>query len=524
MQYSFYGGQQGKSFEIAEVFQNKVEMMKDLMRRYQSDISIGDLVLISYGMPANIDSESPSYVDNAKIDTDAYGHTYNATLWQKIYTEEDNKEISNVTGIEIEYISKDFGLGYKLLAVLSGNTPVFEVNYNAIAADAKPSITIDNTTIDFPILTFNLPVSQILSLLDTIVLDANQSPSVRLDSTNIDNPGIEFSLPQSQEIKPENVSTTVLDADGNPSIIVDTTGNNADGTKKINKPTVEVKLPQAQKLLAAHVSTKVLDADQKPTVVFDSDKTHTNADGTKKINQPSMEIQLPQAQILGLGQVAVVDADANPSVSIDDSDINKPKLNINLPRSQVISLNPTIVLSPSEDPEVVYDQTAINTPKITFSLPRAVKFMYGDKLGERSAAGGIYTETLAASPEFADLDNGDYYVNEGTGFIYLVTGKSSTDRTLTYQACLAAPVPDVSANATDTYEKVGDNFVVKEPSMQKTWSNPTEQIGLVLGFQLPRLPNLKGQVTFCGPDETGAVTGKPTGTNEYTYYINLKQV
>lgn len=517
MQYSFYGGQQGKPFEIAEVFPNKVDMLKDLMRRYQSNISIGDLVLISYGMP---NEDTPSYRTNADIDVAAFGHTYNATLWQKIYTEENNKDTSSLTGIEIEYVSKDFGLGYKLIAVLSGNTPVFKIEYEVLAADKKPYITIDNTNIDFPVLTFHLPVSQIVSLLNTIVLDANQNPSVRLDNTDIDNPKIQFSLPQAQEIKPENVSTTILDADGNPEVIVDTTGTNADGTKKVNKPTVEVKLPQAQQLVTEHVSIKVLDADQDPNIAFDSDKTHTNADGTKKINQPSIEFQMPKSQVLGLGTLTVLDADKNPIVSINSTDINNPKLDLSLPRSQVLQLNSTVVLAPSKDPSINYDDTTnVNKPELTFSLPRAVRFMYGEKLGERNSI--TYMLTLADSPEIANLNTGDYYVNEGTGFIYLVTAESLTDRTFTYQACLAAPIPTVTSAAVDTYEKEGTEFVVKDPTIEKSWTNPIEQIGLVLGFKLPKLPNLKGLVDFCGPDEDGSISGKPTGENEFTYSFTI---
>jgi len=155
MQYSFYGGQQGKNFEIAAVFKNKIEMMQDLMKRYQSQVAIGDLILISYGMP---NEDTPSYRENMELDAEAYGHTYNATLWQKIYTEENHTEIQDITGTEIEYVSKDFGLGYKLIAVLTGNTPVFKVEYDALKANQKPSVTIDNTNIDLPILTFHLPV------------------------------------------------------------------------------------------------------------------------------------------------------------------------------------------------------------------------------------------------------------------------------------------------------------------------------------------------------------------------------
>lgn len=515
MQYSFYGGQQGKSFEIATIFHNKVEMMQDLMQRYSSNISIGDYVFISYGAQ---NEQGPSYTNNADIDAKAFGYTYNATLWQKIYTEEGD-EPTELT----EYVSKDFGLGYKLIASLTGNTPVFKVEYDVIKADQKPSITINvdsPNSVDFPLLTFHLPASQVLSLSDTIVLDVNEKPSANYDNTNVDKPSIQFSLPQAQEIKPENVSTTILDAGEDPEVVVDTTGNNADGTKKINKPTVIFKLPQGQQILPANVSTTKLDANKDPTVVFDNDPIHTNADGSKKVNRPSLEFKIPQSQVISLGAVTPLDADKNPVVALDETNINKPKLNISLPRSQVLQLNPTIVLAPSKDPDASYDDSNnINAPELTFSLPRAVKFMYGNRLGQKSAI--TYTLTIAAAPEIADLNEGDYYINDDTGFIYLVTGETATDRTFKFQACLAAPEPSVQSAAVDTYESNGANFVVKEPSIATSWSNPTDQIGLMLDFNLPKLPNLKGAITFCGPDETGSITGKPTSTNEFTYSFTL---
>lgn len=473
MQYSFYGGQQGKNFEIAGIFNNKIEMMADLMKRYESKIAIGDLVLISYGMP-NADPDTSSYRDNATIDKDVYGHTYNATLWQKIYTEENNKDIQNTTGTEIEYVSKDFGLGYKLLAVLTGNTPIFKVEYEALKADQKPSVTVDNSNIDFPVLVFHLPASQVIALKDTVILDADEQPKVDLDSDDADNPLLQFSLPQSQQILPEHVTTIQLPANGIPK------------------------------------------------VVFNNTKGEKNADGTDKVNAPTLEFQLPQRQIVGLGNTDARDANQLPTVSMDDSDINNPKININLPRSQVLKLNPTIVLAPSEDPTHSYDdKTDVNNPELTFSLPRAVRFMYGDLLGTRVEDGGIYTLAIADAPEIEDLRTGDYYVHEGTGFIYLVTVETDTTRTFTYEACLAAPVPTVTSAAVDTYEANGTDFKVKNPIIKKSWSSPTEQIGLVLGFELPKLPNLKGEIDFVGPDEDGSISGKPTGTNEFTYSFTI---
>lgn len=693
MQYSFYGGQQGKNFKIAKIFHNKVELMQDLMQRWYSSIGTGDLVLIAYGSPN--DTKSSFYQKNADIDLNVYKKIYNVTLWQKIYTEKDaaeeqkaliqaldtkypdkNKaywdEYYSIVGFETqyiiygldaleqqrkdgivtdeeyytkfaeivnkEYISEDFGLGYKLIASLAGSTPTMDIKYEVIDANENPRIEIDNTNVDQPILTFYLPKQQILDVKTPVTkLDSNQDPDVQIDKTDVNNPLFDFSLPQAQRILSDNVSKTVLDNDKNPDVTVDTSGTHPNGVKKINEPTVNFKLPQTQRIVKEHVSETVLDADGTPEVIFDSDRfkqdgttINTNADGTLKVNQPSIEFKLPQGQVIKLGEVTVLDndkdpnvemdttgtntdgtkkinrplidfdlpraqqlkkenvkttlidadgtpqvvfdsdryqsdgttlnknpdgtlkvnfpslefklpknqvialgtvtvldADEDPTVILDKTDVNNVKLNIGLPRSQILQLNPSIVLPPRENPKSEYDDTTdINSPELTFSLPRAVRFMYGTRLGKRKENNGVYTEQIATAPELADLRIGDYYINDGTGFIYLVTAETidstgDIDRTFTYQACLAAPSPSVTSASIDTYKSENGAFVVQKPILDKSYSNSTEQIGLVLGFKLPRLPDLKGSVDFCGPDETGSITGKPTSTTEYTYEFTI---
>lgn len=530
MQYSFYGGQQGKNFAISAVFKNKVEMMTDLMKRYQSSIGVGELVLISYGMP---NQDSPSYRNNVDIDMEAYGHTYNSTLWQKIYTEQNSKEISDVTGIEIEYVSKDFGIGYKLIAVLTGNTPVFKIRDTIIRdVNQDPDVILDVTNLDEPTLQFLLPQAQQIlpAHVSTDEQDADFHPTVVFDvsgnnsdgTKKINRPAMTFKLPQAQQLLPEHVSTKILDANEDPTVEFDVTGNNSDSTKKINRPSMEFQLPQAQQLLPQHVKLTVLNAGETPAIVFDivgtyADEEDDDGNPIKKINQPYLEFKLPQGQTLGLGKVTVVDADQLPKVSIDNSDINNPKLVLELPRSQVLQLQPMVTLPPLSDPSFEYDDSdeKINFPELTFQLPRAVRFMYGDRLGERSK--DQYILTLTAAPEIVDLRPGDYYVNKTTGFIYMVTAEDPLSRTFEFKACLAAPEPDITSSIVNPYEKVDGVWKVKDPVLEPTYSNPTEMIGLILGFKLPRLPNLAGEVEFCGPDEDGSVTGEITGENEFTY-------
>lgn len=543
MQYSFYGGQQGKNFEIAKIFHNKVELMQDLMQRWYSSIGTGDLVLIAYGSPN--DTKSSFYQKNAEIDLNVYKKIYNVTLWQKIYTEKDaaeeqkaliqaldtkypdkNKaywdEYYSIVGFETqyiiygldaleqqrkdgtitdeeyyekfaeivnkEYVSEDFGLGYKLIASLAGSTPTLDIKYEVIDSGENPRIEIDNSNVDQPILTFYLPKQQVFKVKKpTIKLNADEDPAVDIDDvTDVNNPLFEFSLPQAQQIKKEHVKTTLIAADKNAEVVFDSDRYESDGTT-LNK----------------------------------------NPDGTLKVNFPSLEFKLPKNQVITMGTITVLDADEDPTVTIDKTDINNIKLNIGLPRSQILQLNSAIVLPPSEDPESNYDDTTdINNPELTFSLPRAVKFMYGTRLGKRKKDNGIYTLQIVNAPEIAQLRTGDYYIHEGTGFIYLVTGETinntgDIDRTFTYQACLAAPVPTVTSATIDTYKNDNGTLKVQNPTIDKSYSDSTEQTGLVLGFKLPRLPDLKSTIKFCGPDETGGITSKPTSTTEYTYEFTI---
>jgi hypothetical protein len=99
---SFYGGPAGQAFEIVKVFSNKVAMQADLKERWQSSISVGSYVFISYGLPS--DDDKTGYSSHRAEDAETYGKTYNSTLWQKIYTENSTVATDAFSGIEVVYI------------------------------------------------------------------------------------------------------------------------------------------------------------------------------------------------------------------------------------------------------------------------------------------------------------------------------------------------------------------------------------------------------------------------------------
>lgn len=101
----------------------------------------------------------PTYPGYYKqIDLEAYGKTYNSTLWQKIYRESSDAGENELDGLEVYLLNQDYGFGYKLLASLTGSTPFISVaNAEVLAPAANPSVSIDTSDIDAPILKFGLP-------------------------------------------------------------------------------------------------------------------------------------------------------------------------------------------------------------------------------------------------------------------------------------------------------------------------------------------------------------------------------
>ena len=190
---SFYGGPAGSSFEIKEIFANRVALDDDLNLRWQSPIGIGDYVMVSYGLPNDEDNDY-----NTKKDPDVakYNKTYNATLWQKVYID-DGVEDKNVVLIE----NTTYGLGYKLIASLAGNTPQFITETDVVDADQWPMVHIDNTEIDTPTMTFELPRAQVMRQPSVTVVGPTVQPAAALVDKNesgydVNKPKIKFTLPR----------------------------------------------------------------------------------------------------------------------------------------------------------------------------------------------------------------------------------------------------------------------------------------------------------------------------------------
>ena len=167
---SFYGGPVGQSFFIKEIFANRVALDRDLTSYgWSSSVGVGEFVLISYGLP-----NTSEWMTNRDIDLNAYNSTYNSTLWQKIYP--DTNAVSAVNSV-----SPTTGLGYKLVASMTGFTPRLGIDFEVLDVGVNPSVDWDNSVIDNPILIIKIPQSQNLQQGNTTVLVVGQNPYFRID-------------------------------------------------------------------------------------------------------------------------------------------------------------------------------------------------------------------------------------------------------------------------------------------------------------------------------------------------------
>lgn len=149
---NFYGGQPGKDFRLAKIFNNRQEALADLNQGIVSNIGVGDFVLISYG-----DIGSEEYINNFEkdkpLEEGALHKSYNGCFYVKDYIadpEENDNENDIING----------GWVYRFISRFTGPIPIFDsdVNVSISTEDiSKPNISIDSTNPDIPIMNIELP-------------------------------------------------------------------------------------------------------------------------------------------------------------------------------------------------------------------------------------------------------------------------------------------------------------------------------------------------------------------------------
>lgn len=204
----------------------------------------------------------------------------------------------------------------------------------------------------------------------------------------------------------------------------------------------------------------------------------------------SMTGNTPHIQV---GETVSLNADQMPDVKLDNSEIDKPILTFELPQSQILQ-NPKLkVLDPEVNPSIVLDSSDINKPRYDFSIPRAVKFYYGEFLGERTSSKGTYE---LADVSFGKYGVGDYYINAPTGFIYKVIQKVGNVCTFQYIACLQSPLPSITTTPVSPYTE----GVQTNPKVIKTLTN-NQGTAWNLEFKIPKVPKLDIETKIIGAIE-----------------------
>ena len=451
---SFYGGPAGQSFEIKQIFSSYYGpngAQEDLTKGWASSISVGEFVMVSYGKIGETE-----YWTNYNYDIDSGNKkNLNSTLWQKVYDES---------------AGTNSGLTYKFITSCTGNTPKITVTLPArvLNANEEPKVETDLSNPDLPVISFELPQSQVLSVDQTSVLNANEEPSVEYDDDNINRPTLHFNIPQSQVIQKE-AEVTVIKAGETPTVILDTDAN-------VNRPTLKFQLPATQEFLSDNIKHTVLNANGSPSVSF--------------------------------------------TYNEEDTLHEHPILNFELPRSQVMGAPETEVQGPKVDPSVENVSKDVNAPRFKFNLPRAVAFYCGDLLGQRPTVESPNETYTVTDTSFESYEVGDCYVNAPTGFVYtVITKNDNTTCEFKYQACLLSPLPSITASGINPYVQEGSEYDSAVPRVDRIL-NTNGTIGWQLQFGLPQAPKFAVSSSFVGSAEQGTVSSQITSANTVT--LNFK--
>ena len=533
---SFYGGQSGKDFKISAIFRNKSELIADLNKRWNSSINVGELVLISYGLPAmdsirdengNLlpmpDSKS-EFMINKNSDWEKFKKTYNSTLWIKIYKEESklSQEYEELLTIEKEFIAandssaKDFGLGYALLASFTGETPYLQLNHDTINADKTPSISPDK----------------------------DSTPEV---------PKYTLHLPQSQVLTEENFNYNFVDPMANNELVhvsvdykADPNVPDKDQTKgSINRPSLDMTFPFPWKF---HLDFDHINADQPATGVLTNRKELSDgsyAEDSETKDTKYFTVRFPKAyQVDRTVKVEDIKTGETPTAFIDKlldipndeaswRDGSVMKVTYNAPRPQKIRPQDVkrIVVAPETYPSIIWNEkNTYNTtddggtpehPELTFNLPRAAKHIFGDEEPALQPQGNYLFVANKDNPDLSpsliknlQIKIGDYYIWRETGDIWViyeidgtVPDKSDTGEyasinsiSLRYEACLAGLMEQPEVVKIDTYKDLTTGEL-NDPAITLQYKDMVNKRYPYYQFNLPQLPNIETDYISVGSAE-----------------------
>lgn len=286
MSIPFYGGINGQSFKITSKFDNFVALIADANKGWNSSACmVGEYAVIDYGDP-EADASSP-YQTNKAIDFNYDGKYYNATVWQKIYTELTSSTDQVVVG-QTSGVAN--GIGYKLLFYVA--VPPFSVTTNnpgVITLDpgdgaggmTNPTVMATDTG-DVYNFQFSLPKAWDIALDDeqgdeehpgVIWVSPEVDPEVENTRTTTDTKYFTFTLPYAQNFQADGELVfdqgLSVDEQGEVSLsgtlLVDKETAAAGAT--VRNPVLRLHLPVNQFLQANAISITKDDPSSDPTAV-----------------------------------------------------------------------------------------------------------------------------------------------------------------------------------------------------------------------------------------------------------------
>lgn len=395
---SFYGGLPGKSFELAQIFNNGAEMEEDLKAKWKSPIGFGEFVLISYGFPA----EAPDYLkwDLKEGDKPVTGIRYKDAngnypiIPEQVITKDNIDKYKDNAFI--------YGNKYILNQMIDTNRAFDKYNYNATFWQKMCYTKKEDAFTVYAIKAGDNPAD-----LNLYELNAGTGVySLTLDTAPVDG----------------KTYYEMTDSENRYIHVV-----------QVNEDTLI-----AYKLLATMTGTtpviSTLDFDCFPSTKA---KTYMILDGDDISGEMIDEMR-----------EGLLDPSALSNIELREASMDTPILVVKRPRAAKFFYGDKLgVLG---DPTHNIDKDLVKD----HYDPNQAYYYYDQK-------SGTYTRTIEDKVEYrlyynsfdvAGMGIDDFYVNKRNGYIYQVTGEQDDSWVLTYQGCFKW-VPDVVAIEQARYDE-----------------------------------------------------------------------
>ena len=406
---SFYGGLPGKSFELAQIFNNGAEMEEDLNAKWKSPIGFGEFVLISYGFPA----EAPDYLkwDLKEGDKPITGIRYKDAdgkypiIPEQIITKDNIDKYKDNAFI--------YGNKYTLNQMIDANRAFDKYNYNATFWQKICYTRKEDAFTVYVVKEGENPAD-----LNLYELNAETGVySLTLDTAPIDS----------------KTYYKMTDSENRYIHVV-----------QVNEDTLI-----AYKLLATMTGTtpviSTLDFDCFPNTKA---KTYMILDGDDVSGEMIDEMR-----------EGLLDPSALSNIELREASMDTPILVVKRPRAAKFFYG--------DELGVLGDPHNINKDLVEDYNQTQSYVHYSQAEGKYIEATEDKVEHRLYYNFFdvAGMGIDDFYVNKRNGYIYQVTGEKDNSWVLTYQGCFKW-IPDVVASEQDRYDANGNLTALSQPTVE----------------------------------------------------------